>query len=263
MVSLFLSCTAKMTKYIIINMSYFGNKQEGEKILRGAYTYSRNKNIYSEEQFELYREKKTLSYCFYSEMLSRVATGELLTIRVKYRFNNDYIPLLVDISRSLGGQDVSEKYTFDPKLTLINYTFTNEDGQETASISTNPKFYITSPSTASSMLSLRSKKVDASGKNFYTFLTSKNMWEYKEEPSFKSIVMQRHAATTENLKLDDKNLQATRYKLSEGVNDDDEGGASTDSLKIWISQHMTVPYLIEATDGTRIQIKYLNNLERD
>ena len=180
-------------------MSYFGNKQEGEKILRGAYTYSRNKNVYCEEQFELYREKKTLSYCFYTELLSRVSTGELLTINIKYRFNNDYIPLLVNINRTLGSQSVSENYSFDPKVTKITYTFSNEDGEHTEYISTNPKFYITTPATASSMICLRSKKVDTSGKNYYSFLTSKNMWEYQECPSFKSIILQRHAATTENL----------------------------------------------------------------
>ena len=89
------------------------------------------------------------------------------------------------------------------------------------------------------------------------------MWEFNEQPSFKSIVIQKLSATTENLKLDDKNLQAQRYKLTEGHNDDEDGEVSSDSLKIWISQHMTVPYLIEASDGTKVQIKYLNNLERD
>ena len=244
-------------------MSYFGNKQEGEKILRGAYTYSRNKNVYCEEQFELYREKKTLSYCFYTEMLSRVSTGELLSIKIKYRFNNDYIPLYVNIDRTLGNQNVVENYTFDPKVTSIKYTFTNEESEEVRHISTNPKFYITTPSTASSMICLRSKKIDTSGKNYYSFCTSKNMWEFNEQPSFKSIVIQKLSATTENLKLDDKNLQAQRYKLTEGHNDDEDGEVSSDSLKIWISQHMTVPYLIEASDGTKVQIKYLNNLERD
>ncbi len=243
-------------------MSYFGNKQEGEKILRGAFTFSRNNNIYSEESFEVYREKKTLSFSFYSEQISRVSTGELLTITSKYRINNDYIPLEVSIDRSLGSQNVKENYIFDPKYTYINYTFENSDGIQTAQISTQPKFFIATSSACTSMLCLRSKKLDTSGKNYYSFLTSKNMWQFTEDPAFKNVVIQRLSQTTENLKLEGSVLQGMRYKLTEGAADEN-ADISPDNIKIWVSQHMTVPYLIEGSDGTKMQIKYLNNLDRD
>ncbi len=243
-------------------MSYFGNKQEGEKILRGAYTFSRNNNIYSEETFEVYREKKTLSYSFYSEQVSRVSTGELLSINTKYKINNDYIPLYVKIERSLGSQQVKELFTFDPKLTHISYSFENSEGIETAQIASQPKFFIATSTACTSMLCLRSKKLDTSGKNYYSFLTSKNMWTYADVPQFKNVVIQRLSQTTENLKLDGNTLQGMRYKLTEGATEDTVD-LSPENIKIWVSQHMTVPYLIEGVDGTKMQIKYLNNLERD
>ena len=34
-------------------------------------------------------------------------------------------------------------------------------------------------------------------------------------------------------------------------------------IRIWCSQHMTIPYLIKDRDGTKIEVKYLNNLDKD
>lgn len=258
-------------------MSYFGNGSLGEKIFRGAYSYSRNNNVYSEENFEVFRDKKEMTYIFQSEMISRVATGELLTIKTNYKINKEFIPLEVDIMRSLGSINVREFYEFDQKKTRINYTFTSEEGETQIDFPTNPKFFITTSATCTSMIFLRSKKFDATGKNFYSLYTSKNLWEYKEEPSLKNIVVQRASQTAENLKLDGNNLQAIQYRLQEF---DAEAEAEAqkkqaqnkttkvistpaDELRIWTSQHLTIPYLIKSNDGTKIQVRFLNNLSRD
>ena len=50
------------------------------KVFRGAYNYLRNGNIFSEETFEVFKDRKEGTYSFESEMHSRVATGQLLTI---------------------------------------------------------------------------------------------------------------------------------------------------------------------------------------
>ena len=88
------------------------------------------------------------------------------------------------------------------------------------------------------------------------------MWQFTEDPAFKNVVIQRLSQTTENLKLEGSVLQGMRYKLTEGAADEN-ADISPDNIKIWVSQHMTVPYLIEGSDGTKMQIKYLNNLDRD
>lgn len=249
-------------------MSYFGNDNEGEKILRGAYSYTRNNNIYSEENFEIFRDKKEMTFTFQSEMVSRVSTGELLNINVNYKINKDYIPVRVEIARNLGGQSVSELYTYDQRRTKINYTFTCNDEEITEEISPGPKFFITTPAACSSMIFLRSKKFDATSKNYYNIYISKNGWEFVEEPSVKNIVVQRVSTTSETLKIDGANLQAIQYKLAEQTNGPEaaeakSGSAQSNDVRIWLSQHMTVPYLIKSQDGTKIQIKFLNNLDKD
>ncbi|EQC46049.1 hypothetical protein [Bacteriovorax sp. Seq25_V] len=256
-------------------MSYFGNGKQGEKIFRGAYTYARNSNVYSEETFEVFRDKKEMTYIFETEMISRVSTGELLTININYKINKDYIPLEVDIKRSLGAMNVMESYIFNQRTTRIDYKFFDGENKTEIEFPTTPKFYITTPATCCSMLYLRSKKFDPTSKNYYSIYTSKNMWEYKEEPSVKNIMVQRVSATSENLKVDGNNLQSIQYKLQEQTaeNSDDKKPPElakgqlkptpSDEVRVWTSQHMTIPYLIKANDGTKIQVKYLNNLSQD
>ncbi len=250
-------------------MSYFGNKKEGEKIFRGAYTYMRNTNIYSEESFEVFRDKKEMTYTFVSEVVSRVATGELLNINTRYVINKDYTPLEVTIHRSLGNQSVKEEYIFDIRRTRINYSFTDAEGQVSkCELATNPKFYITTSATCSSMLYLRNKKFDNTGKNYYSIIVSNNHWAYEGEPTINNIVLQRVTQTSENIKVGDSNLEATQYKLTEQSEDDveiDPHGppVAENDLRIWCSQHMTIPYLIKDNSGTKIEVKYLNNLDKD
>ncbi|WP_157679740.1 hypothetical protein [Bacteriovorax sp. DB6_IX] len=252
-------------------MSYFGNGKEGEKIFRGAYTYMRNTNIYSEESFEVFRDKKEMTYTFVSELISRVSTGELLNINTIYKINKDYTPLYVDINRSLGNSAVNEKYEFDMRRTRINYTFTNNDGERhNCELTTNPKFFITTSASCSSMLYLRSKKFDNTGKNYYTIFTSNNHWQFNEEPSVKNIVIQRISQTSESLKVGKSNLDAIQYKLTEQILGNEDGPADPhappaqeNDIRIWCSQHMTIPYLIKDRDGTKIEVKYLNNLDKD
>jgi hypothetical protein len=251
-------------------MSYFGNSKEGEKIFRGAYTYMRNTNIYSEESFEVFRDKKEMTFTFISEIISRVATGELLNINTFYKINKDYIPLVVDIHRSLGNHSVQEKYEYDMRRTRIGYTFKNQDGEShSCELTTNPKFYITTSASCSSMLYLRSKKFDNTGKNYFSIFTSNNHWEFTEEPSVKNIVVSRVSQTSESLKVGNSSLDSIQYKLMEQSLDSEEQAdphappQEEKDVRIWCSQHMTIPYLIKDRDGTKIEVKYLNNLDKD
>jgi hypothetical protein len=252
-------------------MSYFGNGKEGEKVFRGAYTYMRNKNIYSEESFEVFRDKKEMTFTFISEIISRVSTGELLNINTLYKINKDYTPLEVDIHRSLGNHSVNEKYEFDQRRTRINYMFKNQDGAvHHSEFSTSPKFYITTSASCSSMLYLRSKKFDNTGKNYFSIFTSNNHWEFKEDPSVKNIVVQRVSQTSEALKVGKSSLDSIQYKVMEQSLDSSEDSADPhappsqeNDIRVWCSQHMTIPYLIKDRDGTKIEVKYLNNLDKD
>ncbi|MDD0853555.1 hypothetical protein HBN50_10620 [Halobacteriovorax sp. GB3] len=241
-------------------MSYFRKKQNEDKVFRGSYVYTRNDNVYCEENFDLYKDKKDYSLTFQSQIISRVSTGELLNVSIDYTVNKDYIPQKVIIDRSLGEDHVQELFIFDSRSTRINYSLITKTGEEKVTLNTAPKFHIATPSISCSMLFLRSKKFDNTGKNFYSILGSKNFWKFDEEPSFKNIMLQRTNTTTETINIDGKSVTATQYKLEE---QSDNLLDVAPSVRIWLSQHYTIPYLIKTPDGTKIQIKYLNNLDKE
>lgn len=235
-----------------------------DKIYRGAFNYFRNENSYAEEMFDVYRDKKEQSYHYISEAVVKVTTGEILNLHVEYIVNKDYIPTFVAIEKVMGKESTREVYEYNSRKNLIVYRFTNSKGDEHVDeISTTPKYHITTPTTASSMLFLRSKKFDASGKNAFNLLTAINQWDYKESPRFKNVLLERASLTTEKMNIDGQNVQATQYKMYDETTDF-KASKDPQHIKVFLSQHGAIPYLIRTDDGTKIQIKYLNDLtEKD
>ena len=142
------------------------NYNKSDKIFRGAYNYYRNENMYAEEVFDVYFEKKESSYVTVAESTARVATGELLNIRVEYIYNKEYIPSYVSIEKTMGKEFTKEVFKYITKRNHILYTFENSRGKNGESeIITAPKYHIATPMTSTSMIFLKSKKLDVSGKN--------------------------------------------------------------------------------------------------
>lgn len=239
-------------------------KPKGEKVYRGAYNYYKGDTIYAEEEFEVYKDKKELSMSFFSSMFSRVATGELLNIYTDFQVSKDFIPQKVLIERTMGNEIVREIYDFDKRNNIIDYIFINKDGEEHCRINSGPKFHITTPTTASSMLFSKSKKEDTSGKNFFTLITSHNKWTYEAPPAQKTIIWQKVSLTTENLLIEGATVQATQYRIiEEAQNMDEEKLEKLPNIKVYQSRHATIPYMIKDDHGTRIQIKFLNDLDKE
>ncbi len=234
--------------------------RKDDKIFRGAFNYFRNENSYAEEIFDVYRDKKEQSYHYVSEAVVKVTTGEVLNLHVEYVVNKDYIPQLVIVEKLMGKEATREVYEYSVRKNHLTYKFTNSKGEEHIDeIATAPKYHITTPTAASSMLFLRSKKFDASGKNSFNILVASNQWDYKEVPKFKNVIMERANLTAEKMNIDGQNVQATQYKM---FDDETDFKAAKDPqhIKIFLSQHGAVPYMIRTDDGTKIQIKYLNDL---
>ena len=234
-------------------------KKKDNKIYRGAYKYMRNGNEYCEETFEVFKEKGESSTLFQSQIMSRVSTGELLNITVDFKINKDYIPTLVVINKILGNDNVLETYSFNSKNNTVEYTFKNGDETKTATLNTTPKFFISTPAVCTSMLYLRSKKFDPTGKNIYNVLSSSNQWSYENDPEFNAITVRRMNQSSETKNLDGNNVQGMDYKIEE-QSDSDEYDKTTPHLRSFVSQHITIPYFLEDGQGTKIEIKYLNNL---
>jgi len=232
----------------------------GDKVFRGSYNYYRHNNVYSEETFEVYRDRQDFSMAFYTDIHSRVATGELLTVQVDMKITKDFIPYSVKVVRALGKDIVTETYSYTKTNSMVLYTFQTKNESIEIQIPTNPKFHVATPAACSSMIFLKSKKEDTTSKNFYNLIQSENKWKYESEPIVKMIAMQRVGTGTENVIIDGHSVQATHYRLFEDSGDSKE---LPPALKVHVSKHATIPYIIKGDDGTRVQIKYLNDLDRD
>ncbi len=231
-----------------------------DKIYRGAFNFYRNENIYAEESFDVYRDKKEQSYHYISEAVVKVTTGEILNLHVEYVVNKEYIPTFVMIEKIMGKEMTKEIFEYNSKRNHLAYKFSNgKDEEHVDEIATAPKYHITTPTAASSMLFMRSKKFDASGKNSFNILVAENQWEYRSAPVFKNIILERANLTAEKMNIDGQNVQATQYRMfDEGT--DFKSAKEPQHVKIFLSQHGGIPYLIKTEDGTKIQIKYLNDL---
>lgn len=239
------------------------NYNKSDKIFRGAYNYYRNDNIYAEETFDVYFEKKENSYITVAESLARVATGEMLSIKVEYVVNKEYIPTFVSIEKNMGKEFAKEVFKYVTKRNHIVYTFDNSEGfHHEEEIITAPRYHIATPLASPSMLFLKSKKLDVSGKNSFNVLSTLNQWDFKDSPVFKNIIVERANLTTEKMNIDGQNVQATQYKLYDGEADF-KNVKEPPHIRIFLSQHGAIPYVLRADDGTKIQIKYFNNLNKD
>ena len=189
-------------------------KPRGDKTYRGAYKYLKGETVYCEEEFEVYRDRQELGMSFFSTIHSRVATGELLTYYIDYQVNKDYIPQSVYIEKTLGKEVVTELYTFNARVNILDYIFVNAKGEkEHHQINTSPKFFIATPAACTSMIFLKSKKEDTTGKNYYNIISSNNQWSYEELPSSKNLGLERLTATGVNITIEGSSLQAIEYKI--------------------------------------------------
>ena len=236
------------------------NYHKNDKIYRGSFLYFRNDSQYAEENFDVYREKKDQTMHYISEATIRVSTGEILNLHVEYIVNKDFIPTYVMIEKIMGKDISKELYEYNVKKNYISYTLASTKTDPIkAEIATAPKFHITTPTAASSILFLKSKKFDANGKNSFNVLVSHNQWEFKENPHFKNVILERASLTAEKINIEGQNVQATQYRMYD-EDTDFKNSKEPPHIKIYMSPHGGIPYMIKGEDGTRIQIKYLNDL---
>jgi hypothetical protein len=238
-------------------------KPRGDRIFRGSYTYHKNDTVYAEEAFEVFRDKKELAMSYFSQMHSRVATGELLTIYVDYQINKDAIPQRVYIERNMGNEWTKETYELDKKTGLLLYNFESRHGENDSEVTVASRFHVSIPATAPSMLFLKTKKEDPTNKNYYSVVQAHNHWKFEADPIARTIAIQRTNVGLENVNIDGQNLQATQYKVYEDADVDEDKNPNPPNIRVFVSKHHTIPYLVRTDDGTRIQIKNLSDLDND
>ena len=236
----------------------------GDKVYRGAYNYYKGETLYAQEEFEVFKDRKELGITFLAELHSRVSTGELLTAYIDYTLSEDFVPQKLVVERTLGKLMVKEYYDYNPRKNHLDYIFISKKGREHVKVLVPPKFSIMTPTTSTSMLYLKTKKEDTTTRNFYPIITSTNLWTFDKEPVQKTIVAERTALASENIKIDGHNVTATPYKVYDAVNiETGEDAEFIPYVTTQISKHSTIPYAVSSQEGIKIQIRYLNNLDKD
>lgn len=237
----------------------FGDQKE--EIYKGAFQGIKNEGPFTEETFQVFRDNKEMSLHYQSEIDVRISTGELLKITVLYVVGKDWVPQSVLVTKMLGKNLVTESYKLDRHQNIITYVF--DDGQKTneVEITTAPRFHIATPSAATSTLFMMSKKFDNQGKNYYSVLTSKNLWEFEEDPVFVSTVVERLSLSNESIRLGGKKLSAIQYRLYGHHKNQTEKRIKNENIKFYLSKHIGVPYLVNDEKGVTYQIKFLSQLD--
>lgn len=241
------------------------------KIYEGTFQYMKNKAIYSEENFTVYRDKRLYDLEFVSELHSRTATGELLQINVEYQVNKNWTPQFVKIVRTLGNKKVTETYEHQSSSSSLLYTFRSKLKKTEFKLPANTKAHITTPTAATSMLFIMTKRFDATAANNYQLITNNNLWTCEGEPKMKNVTVEKISIAAETIIVDKQDCQTMQYTMYEtevpdSSNQKKKKGKKREPappLNIFLSQFVAIPYIIDDTLGTKIMIKHLKQLEAD
>lgn len=227
-------------------------------VLKGQYEYLYQKKTYSEEIFNVYKNNKDSSVIFDSELLTRLDSGEFLKVSIFYQVNKNWIPIQVDIKKQVGRQISDEKYRMDLKKNILNYQFISGENVEEVKIQVPPKFQISTYNTVTSFLFIASKKYDSTGKNYHNLLITSNLLSYSGPPQMNYIVLDRVSTTPQQIRINEKVLKAIAYRVhgQEGYEKKNE-----DPIRVYISRHFSIPYLVEGLNGIKVQIKFLTEVE--
>jgi hypothetical protein len=227
--------------------------QNAEILLEGSYLYYENNVNYSQENFKIVHMAELQIYHVYSEILSRIETGEFLKILVHYEMNHHFFPYFARIERSLGNKYSQEVLTFDLPANELKYTFQNSQGTQEFTKNVNNKHYLTTPAIATSTLFTLSKKFDATGRTSISLISTPNDWTYKGPPEEKVVFADHNSRETVDFVVNNKTLSGSLLRIYEN---DSTGPVQDSPVEFYLSKHFNLPY--QMTSGTqKIVIKNL------
>ncbi|MEI8346958.1 MAG: hypothetical protein WCG27_05800 [Pseudomonadota bacterium] len=237
-------------------------------VFEGSYDYFKKGHIYAEEKFQVYKDQKVYDHIFISELLSRTNTGEMLKINTDYEISKDWIPQTIKIKKRLGEKEASESFYYDRKNNIVQYKFVSNEKKTESRITTAPRFHVSTPTAASSMLFILAKRFDATARNDYGVISSFNQWKYVEPPRTQNISLERVSVGNEVMIVNDQELSCVKYRILETVKFSDQNMRKDQKvphppLMVYLSNHLAIPYIREGEDGSRVQIKFLKDIESE
>jgi hypothetical protein len=224
--------------------------------LEGEYNYVEKERNYCQETFKLVLNTENNHYIVLSEIFSRMDSGELLKINVRYEMNQYYFPINVKITRSLGKKFAQETFFLDTTSQTLRYHFQNDTRDQNFSMPATTKHYITSPSFATSALFTLSRKFDATGRTAVSMITSKNIWDYVAPPEDQIIYADFKTRELTDFKINKTELSAMLLHLYQG---DSNSPYHEEPTQIYLSKHYNIPYQLIHGDQ-QILVKSLKKI---
>jgi hypothetical protein len=227
--------------------------QNAEILLEGSYLYYQDEINYSQENFKLVEHPDQQQFHVYSEILSRIETGEFLKILVRYEMNHHFTPIMARIERSIGNKYSQELFKFDLPTNELQYTFQNSQGSQEYKKNINNKHYITTPAFVTSTLFTLSKKFDATGRTPVVLVSTPNDWTYKGPPEEKIIYADYNSRETVDFQVNNNLMSGTLLRLFEN---DGTHGSTESPVEFYLSKHFNLPYQM-VSGNQKIVIKNL------
>lgn len=226
--------------------------QKFELLMEGTYLYYQNDINYCQEDFKLVQLRDMPQFHIYSEISSRIETGEFLKVVVRYEMTNHYVPTLVRIEKSIGKKYVLETYIFDVNNQELIYVFQAAGMTQEFRKTHSSKHYLTAPSFATAAIFTLSKKMDATGRTPVTIVSATNEWSYTAPPTDKLIFAEYKSREMDDFRLNNTLLPASHLKLHEF--DSSFAQSNEAPTDIYISKHYAIPYqLVQGTNQIKIQ----------
>ncbi len=214
----------------------------GEQILivvEGEYNYVEKERNYCQETFKLTHNIESGHYILYSEIFSRMDSGELLKVNVRFEMNQFYVPVDVKITRSLGKRFAQETFLLDTAAQSLHYNFQNDTDSQDFIMPASNKHFITSPAFAASTFFTLSKRFDATGRTAVAMISSKNIWTYEAPPEDQIIYADFQTRELTDYKINKTELSAMLLHLYNG---DANSIYQEDPVQLYLSKHFNIPY---------------------
>jgi hypothetical protein len=199
--------------------------------LEGEYNYVEKERNYCQETFKLVLNTENNHYIVLSEIFSRMDSGELLKINVRYEMNQYYFPINVKITRSLGKKFAQETFFLDTTSQTLRYHFQNDTRDQNFSMPATTKHYI-------------------------SMITSKNIWDYVAPPEDQIIYADFKTRELTDFKINKTELSAMLLHLYQG---DSNSPYHEEPTQIYLSKHYNIPYQLIHGDQ-QILVKSLKKI---
>lgn len=227
--------------------------QNVEIILEGSYQYFEKEVNFSNENFKLVHLPDEQIYHLYSEVLSRMETGEFLKILIRYEMNSQFLPTFVRIEKSLGNKYALETFKLDHSNLELVYSFQNGSGSQEFKRAISAKHYISCPAVSTSAIFTLSKKFDATGRTPIILIGSDNEWSYQGPPTEKTVFADYKARDQVEFELKGNTLWASLLFLFEN---DSIHATHEEPVELYLSKHYSIPYVLKQ-DSLKVEISKL------